>query len=56
MSLIPTRRRRESFLSEPWGKWEKKGMERAVFVYMAKEKKTYYRRAVLVCTTKEKKH
>ena len=35
---------------------EKKGTERAVFVYMAKEKKTYYYRAILVCTAKEKKN
>ena len=55
VSLIPTHRRRESFLSEPWAKWKKKGAERAVFVYMAKEKKTYYCRAVLMCTAKEKK-
>ena len=34
---------------------EKKGTERAVFVYTAKEKKTHYYRAVLVCTAKEKK-
>ena len=34
---------------------EKKGTERAVFVYTAKEKKNHYYRAVLVCTAKEKK-
>ena len=34
---------------------EKKGTERAVFVYTAKEKENHYCRAVLVCTAKEKK-
>ena len=34
---------------------KKKGMERALFVYTAKEKKIYYHRAVLVCTAKGKK-
>ena len=40
MSLIPTHRERESFSSEPGEVEKKKGMERVVFVYMVKKKKT----------------
>ena len=49
MSVIRTRRWRESFLSKPWGVMKKKGR-----VY-DERKKTYYLRAVLLCMAKKKK-
>ena len=51
--------RRESFLSEPWAKWKKKGTERAVFVYMCVYIYIYIYMCVCVCVyvymAKEKK-
>ena len=41
--------RRESFLSEPWAKWKKKGTERAVFVYMCVYIYIYICVCVCVC-------
>ena len=54
MSLIPTRRRRENFLSEPRGT-EKKGTERAVDVCTAKEKK-FFTMEQYLCIRRRKKN
>ena len=54
MSLIPTRHRRENFLSEPWGSGKKRDGTSSICAY-GEGKKNHYYTVVLVCTAKEKK-